>query len=962
MERARINLFQDYRNAASDIEDFDEVYPSYVIWDSKNFNNEKSVKDIWSYSLTSKNKKGYPFWSDTLTEFYKTFVCDDKSWAKKTTYCGSSGGGGNTTTSSWDNFPCVVELAKSKGISKKSNNSYVIGNFIYYPNGRKGIISTGGKTNFTCNDPEFKKSNSGGSTGGGSSVSQGWLADPTGSKKYVYQLRDCKWFAKNTTTNKEFNISDDSKYNSSVQILNKTYSDLVKNCNKSNTQQTPGQTTAADGGNVSNVTKVNLPGWASCLKSIKNVKITQDDKGDEIVTFPFGKDNGYFWKEGKFLYVKTSKNEKTYGKWSCTNNSVTVKTDDNMIWTTNSGWRAQVSSSVNPEQNFKTTEVSADDYSMTEEEQPKPNPINLNQKESYMNNLENVINEVNDLISEQTQEIIQAPKDELLKLQNDPFLKAKGTLVALCRSKNLTSLPVNVNNKIYFAAKKVNKKGTKDVAYITYDGMVLEKIGESCNFKYATNEKGEARHIDAVAYQDLSLPYTEVLTQFGINPKDYNSDPYFTINSISKDLQNLVKQGAVSTVFKSWNDMLTYYHPNDYATFALTPIDGKSLTPPTNRGELSQYRVLNGRNYGLKYNDKDVVIYMPATASPQVSGGGKKQFDETKCKEAITEYLGAAVRYESGQDPSANPTINNSDNRTFIKGCYGANKYSGLTITQNDLPDVSPDTKIFKWFRGKTLSIKEVSYLLSGKDKNLPSGKNPYLPFPIRKNDMNESKVKLDTLIKENLQQLAEQKNKNLLAETKIIQTRTKILTENRILKFKQPREKFFNEIISEAIYLESQGFDKQIIKEEFWDTLKGMFGQHGSEAIFGTFKEYMGKWLLQKLTPVNPNGWIGSIVVTAIGNLHIDDISKLTDCSFLTKKLASSIGEGIARKIQHDKGYDGGISDIVRNGLFSAIDNSEMVKSLENGLSSLICPALSGVKNKLESKADEMKLKAVRP
>jgi hypothetical protein len=199
------------------------------------------------------------------------------------------------------------------------------------------------------------------------------------------------------------------------------------------------------------------------------------------------------------------------------------------------------------------------------------------------------------------------------------------------------------------------------------------------------------------------------------------------------------------------------------------------------------------------------------------------------------------------------------------------------------------------------------------------------------------------------------------LAETRIIQTRTKILTENRILKFKQPREKFFNEIISEAIYLESQGFDKQLIKEEFWDTLKGMFGQHGSEAIFGTFKEYMGKWLLQKLTPVNPNGWIGSIVVAAIGNLHIDDLSKLTDCNFLVKKLSSSIGEGIARKIQHDKGYDGGISDIVRNGLFSAIDNNEMVKSLENGLAKLICPALSGVKTKLEDKAQQMKTMAVQ-
>ena len=199
------------------------------------------------------------------------------------------------------------------------------------------------------------------------------------------------------------------------------------------------------------------------------------------------------------------------------------------------------------------------------------------------------------------------------------------------------------------------------------------------------------------------------------------------------------------------------------------------------------------------------------------------------------------------------------------------------------------------------------------------------------------------------------------MAETKIIQTRTKILTENRILKFKEPREKFFNEIISEAIYLKNQGFNKQIIKEEFWDTLKGLFGDNGSEAIFGTFKEFMGKWLLDKLTPINPEGWMGSIIVTAIGNLHIDDISKLTDCDFVTKKLASSIAEGITRKIQHDKGYNGGISDIVRNGLFSAIDNSELVRNLESGLSKIVCPALSGMTKKLEDKAEQMRTKAVQ-
>ena len=729
----------------------------------------------------------------------------------------------------------------------------------------------------------------------------------------------------------------------------------------------------------SQVTPVKLPEWATCLKVLKNVKIGQDSKGTEIVIGSFGTDLGYFWSDFIFLYVSSKDGTKFYGKWSCKNNSLVVNTEDGQVWMPGSGWSNTPDKTETPDTNFSPTEVSGDEFSLSSNAEPKPNPfsstkknfpdkidfsgnktLNLNQNESTMNNLENIVNEINSLIIEQTQQIVQAPKDELTILTTSPFLKDKGTLEALCRSQNQTSRPVNVNGRTYFAGRKTKRKGIE--YFLTYDGMVLKREGDSCKFTYAPTDDGKSvMKIKGLRADELTLPYKDILMKFGIDPTNYDTDAYFSIDSITADLKKLVARGAVSSVFKSWNDMLTYYHSSDYTKFALTPLSGGSLNPPTNRGELSQYRVVNGRNEGLNYNDKDVVIYIPATAAPIVAGGGKKQYDEKTCKTTLIEYLSASIRYETQQDPNDNPTINNAQNRQLIKGCYGANKYSGLTVTQTDLPDVGPDTKIFRWFRGKTLSIKEVSYLLSGKDKNLPAGKNPYLPFPIRKNDMNESKTKLDFLIKENLQKLSEEKNSNLLAETKIIQTRTKILTENKILKFKQPREKFFNEIISEAIYLQSQGFDKQIIKEEFWDSIKGLFGQHGSEAIFGTFKEYMGKWLLKTLTPLNPDGWIGSIVVTAIGNLHINDLSKLTDCNFLTKKLASSIGEGIARKIQHDKGYDGGISDIVRNGLFSAIDNTQMVQSLESGLAKLICPALSGVKTKIENKAKQMKTMAVQ-
>jgi hypothetical protein len=702
-------------------------------------------------------------------------------------------------------------------------------------------------------------------------------------------------------------------------------------------------------------TPIKLPDWANCLKVLTKAKLTQDSKGEEIVINPFGSASGYFWSDFTFLYV-SKEGGKFYGKWSCKNNSLVINTEDGEVWTLSSGWVTAPDKTETPDTNFDPTWVDSDDFSLSNQPQETSTKT-----ESDMNDLENIINEVNSLIIEQTQQIVQAPKDELAILTTSPFLKDKGTLVALCRSQNGTSKPVNVNGKIYFAAKKSFKKGDTKPYYLTYDGMIL--TGDACKFTYLLNDKKSPMKIKGVPFSDLDLQYTDILKKFGIDPKNYDTDPYYLISNISEQLKQLASQGALSYVFKSWNDMLTYYYPNDYTTHQIQPKEGSTtLNPPVNRGELSQYFPINGRDYGLMYNNKDVVIYFPKNAVPEISGGtDNNEYTKDRCDKAIKTYLSAVIRYATRQDTQENSTINSGRYKSFLQGCWGSGIYEDLEITPKDLPKVNKDNKVFTFWRGDTLNKDNVYRILAGKDPRYKPGQNPYLPLTLDGKPVVESKTKLDKLIKENLQKLSEEKNSNLLSETKIIQTRTKILTENRILKFKQPREKFFNELISEAIYLESQGFDKQIIKEEFWDTIKGMFGQHGSEAIFGTFKEYMGKWLLQKLTPVNPEGWIGSIVVAAIGNLHIDDISKLTDCNFITKKLASSIGEGIARKIQHDKGYDGGISDVVRNGLFSAIDNSEMVKSLESGLAKLVCPALSGVKTKLDNKANKMKTMALQ-
>ena len=311
--------------------------------------------------------------------------------------------------------------------------------------------------------------------------------------------------------------------------------------------------------------------------------------------------------------------------------------------------------------------------------------------------------------------------------------------------------------------------------------------------------------------------------------------------------------------------------------------------------------------------------------------------------------------------------------RKKIRNCFRAGQYKDVKLTQKDITvqfndKDNPFTSFIRGGCGSELDINNIQKALMGDRCKLKivgaNGKNEYLPFRIdATKGMTESKSKLDNLIKENLTKIKREKDSSLLIETKIVKSRTQLLSENRILKFKQPREKFFNEIISEAMYLNKQGFDKQIIKEEFWDSLKGLFGEHGSNAIFTTFKEYMGKYLVGKLTSINPNGWMGENIKNAINKIHIEDLDKITDCDFISRKISTSITDSIISKVSKGQDIEGGnISSIVKGGLDKSIDRTELTKNIHEGITKLICPVLGDVSKKLKEKGEEMKLKAVRP
>ena len=67
----------------------------------------------------------------------------------------------------WEKFPCVPTLANKSGTKIESDGAYIIGNFRYYANGRKGNITSKEKSYYTCNDPEFVGKKGGRKTGSG---------------------------------------------------------------------------------------------------------------------------------------------------------------------------------------------------------------------------------------------------------------------------------------------------------------------------------------------------------------------------------------------------------------------------------------------------------------------------------------------------------------------------------------------------------------------------------------------------------------------------------------------------------------------------------------------------------------------------------------------------------------------------------------------------------------------------
>lgn len=496
----------------------------------------------------------------------------------------------------------------------------------------------------------------------------------------------------------------------------------------------------------------------------------------------------------------------------------------------------------------------------------------------------------------------------------------------------------------------VTGKNKKGEAVFFFDNGVVKNV--------VTNVQKHWKCDSVNSMNQSKTVNSDLLTTFGLTANDTAK-----AKQITGILQGLVDKGAVSDIFVKWNDLLT----NVFRDTTLLKLNPENNEVPMDKEDLQlKYGTDMKDTLQRKYGWNNVSIYLP-TGSISQATNVEVNLDASTCYQILSTYVQSAFQY---QYQNINPRVDRLKMQSNINTCYGGGMFNNFTgfpqnvvVTNSDggtstKPFLSiPENKNpFGFFR-KSLNFNFIKKLLNGETDYL-TDRNPYV-FSIGGIQKESREKALKSLIRENLLELSEEKKKNNISESKIIKTRGNILIENRVIETKEQQEKFFNEILSEAIYLNTQGFDKDLINEGFWDTLTGFFTNHGTDSIAGTFKEFLAKGVISWFGG-DPNSWLSTAVETAFGNINISDYSKLTDCDFLTKEIAKSISETAISKIQHDKGLTGGIWDTIRNGLVDALDESTFAQKIEGYLVKTICPNLSGLKTKLEDKAQDMKTKAL--
>lgn len=324
------------------------------------------------------------------------------------------------------------------------------------------------------------------------------------------------------------------------------------------------------------------------------------------------------------------------------------------------------------------------------------------------------------------------------------------------------------------------------------------------------------------------------------------------------------------------------------------------------------------------------------------------------CRTALEQYYKMGVNnlpvdvYEFNNviKPAVTRCSNSVDR---IGGAFAGDKWPKM---RNQIQDLGEKTNEFgqkiNWSLGSPTTKQQTQTQAQPKTPGFVTG-------------VNESRDRiLKKIIRENLIEISQIKKKSLIQENKIIKNRFLIISESGKPKTKQQRDKFVDSLLSEIFYLKSQDFNETLINEQFLEIIKSFFG-NAPEGIFNTLKERFAQFVLDKFG-IDNDGYIGNIIIVTVGNIPIGDYfnGKIFSCDYLSDLLSKSIGEGIVRKIQNDRGMEGPFYDILRNAMVETFEDTKFGQKIENFIGDLICPSLSGVKNKMELAGETLKDKAL--
>ena len=465
----------------------------------------------------------------------------------------------------------------------------------------------------------------------------------------------------------------------------------------------------------------------------------------------------------------------------------------------------------------------------------------------------------------------------------------------------------------------------------------------------------------------LSYSTSPLLTSFNIDPKLDETSLKNALNDVTANLQTYIDKGAVSNIFKQWNDLLSKDYPT--ATKLITDNipdevkkkdkDGNFISPkiedlilPSNDILTTQYSQVPALDRDKGW--KNIAVYLPKGKTKDLQAGvaGGIKLDANGCRTVLGQYLGAALQYNAKVETTPIPQLREFQQQ-LVK-CDGSGQFDSFEgFKEDETAEVKGKLSPYG-FLNKRINKRQVFRILSGKTKYLKAPS----PYIIGLNESTELNIK--SLIKENLTKVKTEKLKTYSAESKIVKGRASIIIESTILKTKPQQKKLFNDILTESIYLNSQGFNKHIIEEQFFDTLKGFFDKEDFDSIYDTFKQYMGEWLVSKLTPLHSDGWMSKLIINSIEDVNVSDFEKLLDCSFLTKSISKSIVDGSVGKLNKDNDLDGGLYDMVRNNIFDYVNGNDFLNKLESDITKILCPLLNGVSEKLDNAHEEIRDKAM--